>query len=108
CAEVCPVRIPIPDLLIRLREEAQRSPDEKVAHPIRGQGASHNLSEQLAWRTFNGIFSGNKAYRAFGWAATKFRSLAPAKQLGWTQNRVPLKPAAKTLHQMVAERQQTR
>ncbi|WP_373780210.1 LutB/LldF family L-lactate oxidation iron-sulfur protein [Neisseria dentiae] len=108
CAEVCPVRIPIPDLLIRLREEAQRSPDEKVAHPIRGQGASHNLSEQLAWRTFNGIFSGNKAYRAFGWAATRFRSLAPAKQLGWTQNRVPLKPAAKTLHQMVAERQQTR
>ncbi|QEY27063.1 LutB/LldF family L-lactate oxidation iron-sulfur protein [Neisseria zalophi] len=106
CAEVCPVRIPIPELLMRLRTEAQRSPDEKVLHPVRGQGASHNMGEQLAWRTFNGIFGGKKAYRAFGWAATKFRALTPSKQLGWTQNHIPLKPAAKTLHQLVAERQQ--
>lgn len=106
CAEVCPVRIPIPELLMRLRTEAQRSPDEKVLHPVRGQGASHNMGEQLAWRTFNGIFGGKKAYRAFGWAATKFRALTPSKQLGWTQNHIPLKPAAKTLHQLIAERQQ--
>lgn len=105
CAEVCPVRIPIPELLMRLREEAQRPPHEKVPHPVKGQGASHNLGEQIAWRTFNGIFGGKKAYRAFGWAATTFRSLTPAWQMGWTQNRVPLKPAAKTLHQMMAERQ---
>ncbi|MBF0803868.1 MULTISPECIES: LutB/LldF family L-lactate oxidation iron-sulfur protein [unclassified Neisseria] len=104
CAEVCPVRIPIPDLLIRLREEAQRAPGEKVAHPMRGQGASHNLGEQLAWRTFNGIFGRRKAYRTFGWAAARLRSLTPSKQLGWTQHRVPLKPAAKTLHQLVAEK----
>ena len=108
CAEVCPVRIPIPDLLIRLREEAQRPPSEKVAHPLRGQGASYNLGEQLAWRTFNGIFSGKKAYRAFGWAATKFRSLTPSKQMGWTQNHIPLQPAPKTLHQLIEERNKNR
>ncbi|WP_274584973.1 LutB/LldF family L-lactate oxidation iron-sulfur protein [Neisseria leonii] len=108
CAEVCPVRIPIPELLVRLREEAQRPPTEAVPNPVRGQGASHSLGEQLAWRTFNGIFSGKKTYRAFGWAATTFRALTPPKQAGWTQNHVPLKPAAKTLHQMVAERQQNR
>ncbi len=104
CAEVCPVRIPIPELLIRLRTEAQRDPTEQVAHPVRGQGASHTMGEQLAWRTFNGIFAGKKTYRAFGWAATTFRALTPGKQLGWTQNHVPLKPAAKTLHQLLAEK----
>ena len=108
CAEVCPVRIPIPALLIRLREEAQRSPTEKVSNPLRGQGASHNLGEQLAWRTFNGIFSGKKIYRTFGWAATRFRSLTPNKQLGWTQNHIPLQPAAKTLHELIAERNKNR
>ena len=92
---------------MRLRTEAQRSPSEVVPHPIRGQGASHSLGEQLAWRTFNGIFGGKKVYRAFGWAATTFRGLAPSKQMGWTQNRVPLKPAAKTLHQLVAEKKRS-
>ena len=106
CDEVCPVRIPITAQMRRLREEAQRSPDEKVAHPIRGQGASHTLAETLAWRTYNGIFSGKKAYRAFGWAATTFRMLTPGKQLGWTDHRKPMKPAAKTLHELIKEKQQ--
>ena len=106
CDEVCPVKIPITAQMRRLREEAQRSPDEKVAHPIRGQGASHTLAETLAWRTYNGIFSGKKAYRAFGWAATTFRMLTPGKQLGWTDHRKPMKPAAKTLHDLIKEKQQ--
>ena len=106
CDEVCPVKIPITAQMRRLREEAQRSPDEKVAHPIRGQGASHTLAETLAWRTYNGIFSGKKAYRAFGWAATTFRMLTPGKQLGWTDHRKPMKPAAKTLHELIKEKQQ--
>ena len=104
CVEVCPVRIPITEQMQRLRVEAQRSPTEVVPHPIRGQGASHTFGEQMAWRTFNGIFSGSKTYRAFGWAATKFRALTPSKQLGWTDNRVPMKPAKKTLHEMMAEK----
>ena len=108
CAEVCPVKIPIPDLLMRLRTEAQRNPNEPVAHPVRGQGASHSFAEQMAWRTFNGIFGGKKAYRYFGLAATKLRALTPTKQLGWTLNHVPMKPAAKTLHQLVAEKQRNR
>ena len=106
CDEVCPVKLPITAQMRRLREEAQRSPDEKVAHPIRGQGASHTLAETLAWRTYNGIFSGKKAYRAFGWAATTFRMLTPGKQLGWTDHRKPMKPAAKTLHDLIKEKQQ--
>lgn len=104
CAEVCPVRIPITEQMQQLRVEAQRKPDEKVAHPIRGQGASHSLGEQIAWRVFDGIFSGQKAYRTFGWAITKFRALTPPKQMDWTKFRTPMKPAEKTLHQMMQER----
>lgn len=106
CNEVCPVRIPITEQMMRMRTEAQRPPQQITVYPIRGQGASHSVGEQLAWRTFNGIFGGRKAYRAFGWAASTFRMLTPPYQMGWTQNRVPLKPAAKTLHQMMAEKQQ--
>ena len=106
CVEVCPVKIPITEQMQRLRQEAQRSPTEQVAYPIKGQGASHSLGESMAWRVFSGIFSGKKAYRAFGWAATTFRMLTPGKQLGWTDHRKPMKPAAKTLHDLIKEKQQ--
>ncbi len=105
CAEVCPVRIPIPDLLIRLRTEAQRDPNETVENAVRGQGASHTLSEQMAWRAFTGIFGNRTTHKLFGWAATNLRALAPRKT-PWTQHRTPLVPAKKTLHQLIAERKQ--
>ena len=104
CGEVCPVRIPIPELLVRLRTEAQRDPNEQVDHPIRGQGAAHKLSEQMAWRAFDGIFGGNKVYQYFGKIATSMRGLTPKSQFGWTQNHTPLKPAKKTLHQLMKEK----
>ncbi len=104
CGEVCPVRIPIPELLIRLRTEAQRAPDESVEHTLRGQGAAHSLSEQMAWRAFTGIFGNRTTYKLFGWAATRFRALTPS-QKAWTQNHTPLKPAKKTLHQLMMEKQ---
>jgi L-lactate dehydrogenase complex protein LldF len=98
------VRIPIPELLIRLRTEAQRAPDESVEHSLRGQGASHSLSEQMAWRAFTGVFGNRTTYKLFGWAATRFRALTPS-QKAWTQNHTPLKPAKKTLHQLMMEKQ---
>lgn len=107
CAEVCPVKIPIPDLLVRLRTEAQRDPKEVVAHPVKGQGASHTLSEQMAWRLFDGMFASKTKYRLLTALASKLRILTPKKQMGWTQNHVPLKPAKKTLHQMLLEKQKS-
>ncbi|GGY17786.1 LutB/LldF family L-lactate oxidation iron-sulfur protein [Paludibacterium paludis] len=105
CAEVCPVRIPIPDMLIRLREESQRPPGEPTVHPLRGQGAAHSAAESLAWKTWRRVYASVSAYRLFGWSASRLRGLTPSRQAGWTQNHVPLKPAAKTLHERVRERQ---
>ncbi len=106
CGEVCPVRIPIPQLLIRLRTEANRNPKEQVAHPLRGQGAKFRLSERLVWRFWSGAFSRPAVYRLFRWLATRLRALTPSRQLGWTEHRMPLKPARRSLADLLDERGQ--
>ncbi|AKU20882.1 LutB/LldF family L-lactate oxidation iron-sulfur protein [Massilia sp. NR 4-1] len=106
CAEVCPVRIPIPQLLVRLRGEANRSPDEEVAHPLRGQGAKYSRGERLVWRFWSGAFASPAAYRTFRWAATRLRALAPKQQMGWTDHREPLQPAARSLADLLKARGQ--
>ena len=75
------LRIPIPELLIRLRTEAQRAPDEVVEHAVRGK-AHRTLSEQMVWRAFTGIFAHSKRYKLFSWAATRFAPSRRAKGMG--------------------------
>ncbi|UTY59595.1 LutB/LldF family L-lactate oxidation iron-sulfur protein [Massilia sp. erpn] len=106
CAEVCPVRIPIPQLLVRLRGEANRNPDEEVVHPLRGQGAKYSRGERLVWRFWSGAFASPAAYRTFRWAATRLRALAPKQQMGWTDHREPLQPAARSLADLLKARGQ--
>jgi len=106
CGEVCPVRIPIPQLLIRLRTEANRNPKEVVEHPLRGQGAKFSRGERLVWRFWSGAFGRPAVYRVFRWAATRFRMLTPSKQLGWTEHRMPLKPAKRSLADLMRDRNQ--
>ena len=106
CGEVCPVRIPIPALLVRLRTEANRNPHEQVAHPLRGQGAKFSRSEHLVWRFWSGAFAHPAVYRLFRWAATRLRKLSPSGQLGWTAHRAPLVPAKRSLADLMRERGQ--
>ena len=106
CGEVCPVRIPIPQLLIRLRTEANRNPDEAVQHPLRGQGARYSHGEQLIWRFWRGAFAHPRLYRLFRWAATRLRAFTPSRQMGWTDHREPLRPAARSLADLLRERGQ--
>lgn len=106
CGEVCPVRIPIPALLVRLRTEANRHPAEAVAHPLKGQGAKFSRSDKLVWRFWSGAFAHPSAYGMFRWAATRLRGLTPREQLGWTQHRTPLLPARRSLADLMKERDQ--
>ena len=105
CSEVCPVQIPIPDLLVRLRTEAQRDPDDVVPHPLRGQGAGRDWRETLAWRVWRLVYAHPGRYRLFGWLATRLRRLTPARQGGWTRHRTPLQPAPHRLAELIACRQ---
>lgn len=106
CGEVCPVRIPIPQLLVRLRTEANRNPHEEVTHPLRGQGAKFSRGESLIWRFWSGAFARPASYRLFRWAATRLRMLTPRAQLGWTQHRKPLTPAPRSLADLLNARGQ--
>lgn len=102
CGEVCPVKIPIPELLVRLRGEAQSAPHP---HPAMvGQGAGYRPLVSFVWRLWARIYAQPGAYRAFTWLASRFRALTPSRQSGWTVARTPLKPAPKRLRDMVRER----
>ncbi|MCM8594268.1 LutB/LldF family L-lactate oxidation iron-sulfur protein [Accumulibacter sp.] len=103
CSEVCPVRIPIPDLLIRLRGEAQH--DALHGHqPLLGQGAARNPLLDLVWTAWAVLYTHPQLHRAFLWLATRLRWLTPPRQSGWTASRTPLKPAARTLHEHMTSR----
>jgi L-lactate dehydrogenase complex protein LldF len=106
CGEVCPVKIPIPDMLMRLREESVRAPEEQVPHPLKGQGAGYDPKLKWVWKLWAGIYAHPSRYRLFSWLATRLRALTPARQLGWTQNHVPLKPAPKSLREQLRTRRQ--
>ena len=67
CAGLAVAILPV----VRLRTEANRNPDEVVAHPLRGQGAKFSREEQFVWRFWSGAFAHPRAYKVLRWAATR-------------------------------------
>ncbi|RJG10540.1 iron-sulfur cluster-binding protein [Pseudomonas cavernicola] len=102
CGEVCPVKIPIPALLRRLREENVKAPN--APHPVmRGQGSKYSRTERLIWNAWRHLNSSPLLYRGFLYLATRLRSLTPGKIGPWTQNHSAPKPAARSLHELARE-----
>ncbi len=102
CGEVCPVKIPIPELLIRLRGEANSAPHANPS--MVGQGAGHSALVSFVWRMWARVHARPGSYRAFSWLATRFRAFTPKRQGGWTAARTPLQPAPRRLRDMVKDR----
>ena len=102
CGEVCPVKIPIPELLIRLRQEAFSPPHAQPA--MRGQGAGHSPLISAIWRGWATVYRSPGLYRLVSWLTSRFSWLTPSRQGAWTSVRTPLKPAPKRLRDMVRER----
>ncbi|MDE1164520.1 MAG: LutB/LldF family L-lactate oxidation iron-sulfur protein [Pseudomonas sp.] len=99
CGEVCPVKIPIPAILRRLREENVKAPNSP--HPVmRGQGSKYSRKERLVWNAWAWLNSTPALYRLFGFFATRLRNLTPSNVGPWTQNHSAPKPAARSLHDM--------
>lgn len=103
CGEVCPVRIPIPELLQRLRHEAKNPPNEGT-EAINGQQAAANKAEKLAMKGFAYAATHPTLYHTGTLAATKLKALMPSNLGAWTQCRTAPKPADKTLHQLLKSR----
>lgn len=101
CGEVCPVKIPIPELLIRLRAEAFSKPQANPA--MRGQGAGYSGVMSAVWRGWALVYRSPALYRAVSWLGSRFGWLAPARQGAWTSVREPLRPAAKRLRDRLKE-----
>lgn len=103
CGEVCPVKIPIPELLMRLREEAFSAPP-KANPAMRGQGAGYSAVMSAVWRGWAAVYRSPGLYRLATWLGSRLRWLTPSRQGAWTSVRVPLKPAPKRLRDMLKER----
>ena len=103
CGEVCPVRIPIPGLLVRLRQE---SVDGDHLHParVRGHGAKRGRWEAMAWKGWSWLHSRPALYRLGTRLGARFRRLQPQQLGAWTEFRTAPKLAPKTLHELVREK----
>lgn len=99
CGEVCPVKIPIPDLLVRLRKEAVGEGRGNVE----GAGAKRNRKEVLAWKSWQWLATHPSAWRAGAGVAGKFRMLSPPRLGPWTDYRTAPKPASTSLHALVKQ-----
>jgi L-lactate dehydrogenase complex protein LldF len=99
CAEVCPVQIPIPKLLVRLRREAShRLPGTSVA----GAGEARTGLEDLSWAVWGWLFGRPSVYRLATWLATRFWGLVPARGpllAAWTRGRTKPRAARETFQE---------
>lgn len=101
CSEVCPVEIPIPDILVRLRREATHL---DVDSNVTGKGRGHTATEDWAWRLWAGLLKRPALYRLAAWFATRFGWALPAGApliRNWTQVRTKPIPARRSLQERV-------
>lgn len=98
CEEVCPVKIPLPQLIRRLRNESQA-----VQGTVDGHGCKRNLPETLAWKAWELVNRLPALNRLAGNLAGFFGPLAPrwGPLAAWTRHRSKPVFAIKSLHQRV-------
>lgn len=100
CEEVCPVRIPIPDLIRRLRNET-KAKDGTLA----GHGYDRRFVETAIWKGWELVNRHSMLNRftvkVMGRLGTNIPKIGPLKK--WTRFRTAPQFAKKTLHQLVKE-----
>lgn len=100
CAEVCPVRIPIPRLLTRLRQE---SVEARAQSPVAGKGSRRGRAEARLWALWAWVFGNPARYRRLARWASALRILQPSRLGPWTRTREAPRLAPKGLHQLAQE-----
>ncbi|MFZ2853104.1 MAG: lactate utilization protein LutB domain-containing protein, partial [Rhodocyclaceae bacterium] len=60
------------------------------------------------WAGWAALYTHPRLYRTFAWLATRLRFLTPPTQSGWTHSRTPLKPAARSLRDLLAEQRRNK
>ena len=103
CTEVCPVKIPITDILVRLRNEAMARPDSDDAH-LMGSGAARSVVGSAIWAVWSQVYGRLGLYRLASWFMSRGRALSPTEQGAWTRSRTPLIPAPKRLRDLLKDK----
>lgn len=103
CGEVCPVKIPIPDILRRLRKESVRPASQPVT--LRGQGSSRKWLEVTIWKIWSWLNTSPALYRLALWFASRGRWLLPNKLGVWTRVRSMPRPAGRSLREQLKQRE---
>ena len=103
CGEVCPVKIPIPDILVRLRNEAMAQPESEDA-TLRGSGAARTVAATAVWGVWSQVYSRLGLYKLASWFMSRGRAMSPSEQGAWTRSRTPLVPAPKRLRDLLKDR----
>lgn len=98
CGEVCPVRIPIPGIINRLRHDSVNP-----GSAAKDSGFKRKPLEAAIWKGWSAAHQNGTLYRLGTKAATRFRWMMPNKLGPWTSVRSKPKLAAKTLHELAKE-----
>ena len=103
CEEVCPVMIPIPRLIRRMRTESYAKDSSAT---VKGHGCKANFLESTAWKLWAKMntrpWLNSLNSRMLGFLGSRLPKAGPLK--AWTSVRSQPKFAAKSLHQRVKER----
>lgn len=96
CTEVCPVKIPIPKIINRLRWESVRQDTGKVPEA----GSSRKPIEAILWKMWAWCCVHPALYRWITRIVTGLRNILPAIAMGqWSKHRSVPKPSRSSLHE---------
>jgi len=101
CGEVCPVKIPIPEILVRLRREATH---DDANSQVLGKGTGRKATEDWAWRLWALANKRPALYRVITWFVTRFGKALPSGApliREWTRTRTKPVPARRSLSERV-------
>lgn len=102
CEEVCPVNIPIPMLLQRLRKQSNLSDPQQGS--MKGAGAARSGLEAKFWSFWSWLCRHPKSYHLSTALLARFRMIPSLIKSSWNKNRTTPKPAPRTLNEMLRSR----
>jgi len=100
CSEVCPVRIPLPRLLNRLRAEGVGAGADSQ---VRGRGSRRDSRQAAIWRLWAWLHADPGRYRLMSGLLSRTGTLLPRLVTPWTRSRRPPHLAPKCLHRLAQE-----